>query len=178
MAHVLMVAAVALEYGGTEEHAIAAMLHDVLEDGGPQHAVHAVIYAQQARPRSVQERSRSAPRIGREDPAAIRSGRRGARERALRARARPARTGGMDPRRAGSGATAGAINGDAHIERFGAPSSTRCSSAGRSPRFQRRARCATRYRSGPPSGAALRAIGRSMQTNSVSSASAVTLTVA
>ncbi len=38
VAHPMAVAAIALDYGATEEQAIAAMLHDVLEDGGPDYA--------------------------------------------------------------------------------------------------------------------------------------------
>ena len=34
VAHVLGVAAIALEYGATEDQAIAALLHDAAEDGG------------------------------------------------------------------------------------------------------------------------------------------------
>jgi (p)ppGpp synthase/HD superfamily hydrolase len=34
MAHILGVAAIALEYGATEEQAIGALLHDAAEDGG------------------------------------------------------------------------------------------------------------------------------------------------
>lgn len=36
IAHPLGVASLVLEYGGDEEQAIAGLLHDVLEDGGPQ----------------------------------------------------------------------------------------------------------------------------------------------
>ena len=36
VAHPMGVAAIALDYGATEDQAIAALLHDVLEDGGPQ----------------------------------------------------------------------------------------------------------------------------------------------
>ena len=35
-AHPMGVASIALDYGATEDQAIAALLHDVLEDGGPQ----------------------------------------------------------------------------------------------------------------------------------------------
>jgi len=34
ISHLLMVAAIVLEYGGTEDDAIAALLHDAVEDGG------------------------------------------------------------------------------------------------------------------------------------------------
>ena len=36
VAHPMGVASIALDYGATEDQAIAALLHDVLEDGGPQ----------------------------------------------------------------------------------------------------------------------------------------------
>ena len=36
VAHLMGVASIALDYGATEDQAIAALLHDVLEDGGPQ----------------------------------------------------------------------------------------------------------------------------------------------
>lgn len=38
IAHPLGVAALVIEFGGDEDQAIAALLHDVLEDGGPQFA--------------------------------------------------------------------------------------------------------------------------------------------
>ncbi|MEP7363116.1 MAG: HD domain-containing protein [Acidobacteriota bacterium] len=38
IAHPLGVASLVLEFGGDEEQAIAALLHDVLEDGGPQYS--------------------------------------------------------------------------------------------------------------------------------------------
>ena len=38
LSHLLMVAAIALDYGATEDEAIAALLHDVIEDGGVEHA--------------------------------------------------------------------------------------------------------------------------------------------
>ena len=38
IAHPLGVAAIALDYGATEDQAIAALLHDVLEDGGAHYA--------------------------------------------------------------------------------------------------------------------------------------------
>lgn len=63
-------------------------------------------------------------------------------------------------------------------DRSAAPSSIRCSIRGRSPGFHSRVRCDTRYTSGPPSGDGLRSIGRGMHTNSVSSSSGVTRTVA
>lgn len=37
VAHPMGVASIALEYGADEDQAIAALLHDVLEDGGPQY---------------------------------------------------------------------------------------------------------------------------------------------
>lgn len=37
VAHPMGVASIALEFGADEDHAIAALLHDVLEDGGPQY---------------------------------------------------------------------------------------------------------------------------------------------
>ncbi len=36
VAHPMGVASIALDYGATEDQAVAALLHDVLEDGGPQ----------------------------------------------------------------------------------------------------------------------------------------------
>lgn len=38
VAHPMAVAAIALDYGATEDQAIAALLHDVLEDGGAHYA--------------------------------------------------------------------------------------------------------------------------------------------
>ena len=38
IAHPMAVAAIALDHGATEDQAMAALLHDVLEDGGPQYA--------------------------------------------------------------------------------------------------------------------------------------------
>ena len=38
LSHLLMVAAVALDYGASEDEAIAALLHDVIEDCGVEHA--------------------------------------------------------------------------------------------------------------------------------------------
>src|ERR1700693_547491 len=38
LSHLLMVAAIALDYGATEDEAIGALLHDVIEDGGVEHA--------------------------------------------------------------------------------------------------------------------------------------------
>lgn len=37
VSHVLAVAAIVIEFGGDQEQAIAALLHDALEDGGPQY---------------------------------------------------------------------------------------------------------------------------------------------
>jgi (p)ppGpp synthase/HD superfamily hydrolase len=37
IAHPLGVASLVLKFGGDEEHAIAGLLHDVIEDGGPQY---------------------------------------------------------------------------------------------------------------------------------------------
>jgi (p)ppGpp synthase/HD superfamily hydrolase len=38
LSHLMMVSAIALEYGATEDEAIAALLHDVIEDAGREHA--------------------------------------------------------------------------------------------------------------------------------------------
>lgn len=39
IAHPMAVASIALEHGADEEQAMAALLHDAVEDGGPQYAI-------------------------------------------------------------------------------------------------------------------------------------------